>query len=564
MFQKCSENWCFFSEKKPTFAAVIQQTVRHQAYTILTFLLLMMVSPCQADYLGYTRDRPLIVGLDADFAPLQYVDEDGIPHGYDVDFTKELMKRMSIPFTYAPNTWEKIAGDVLHGRVDLGMMIYSDYRKDSTNYSRAVFRMYYQLIYRKDDADAIDPRNLLGKRIAYMRSRPVGEMLRREGAVSTVVSNMEKAINGLVEGSYDAVICFRYQANYFINHNGMSNLCAEDISLRPREYCYVSHDKALITAINAELRRMEEEGVTDNIYGKEIKSQFGAIVIPAWVWYMLASIVFLFLLIAFIILYISEKRLKEEHQKLLKAYDLLAENNDALQQAKAQAEESSRMKSNFIKQISHEIRTPLNAVSGFTQIITSPYMDLDSQTKQDLSQKITENTERITRLVSKMLELSEASSKTVLRCDDVATAEQIARQSIANSHISDARHIVFSLKVEPDAGAIPLKTNEHMAARALTQLLDNAQKFAKSGTVVLNIRTDQQQMLFVIEDTGIGIPPEEAEHIFEEFVQLDEYYDGTGIGLSVARSIARRLGGEIVLDTSYTGGARFVFSLPLS
>jgi signal transduction histidine kinase len=274
--------------------------------------------------------------------------------------------------------------------------------------------------------------------------------------------------------------------------------------------------------------------------------------------------VFLFLLIAFIILYISEKRLKEEHQKLLKAYDLLAENNDALQQAKAQAEESSRMKSNFIKQISHEIRTPLNAVSGFTQIITSPYMDLDSQTKQDLSQKITENTERITRLVSKMLELSEASSKTVLRCDDVATAEQIARQSIANSHISDARHIVFSLKVEPDAGAIQLKTNEHMAARALTQLLDNAQKFAKSGTVVLNIRTDQQQMLFVIEDTGIGIPPEEAEHIFEEFVQLDEYYDGTGIGLSVARSIARRLGGEIVLDTSYTGGARFVFSLPVS
>ena len=524
----------------------------------------MMVSPCQADYLGYTRDRPLIVGLDADFAPLQYVDEDGIPHGYDVDFTKELMKRMSIPFTYAPNTWEKIAGDVLHGRVDLGMMIYSDYRKDSTNYSRAVFRMYYQLIYRKNNADAIDPRNLLGKRIAYMRSRPVGEMLRREGAISLVVDNMEKAINSLTEGSCDAVICFRYQANYFINHNGMSNLCAEDISLRPREYCYVSHDKVLITAINAELRRMEEEGITDNIYGKEIKSQFGAIVIPAWVWYMLASIVFLFLLIAFIILYISEKRLKEEHQKLLKAYDLLAENNDALQQAKAQAEESSRMKSNFIKQISHEIRTPLNAVSGFTQIITSPYMDLDSQTKQDLSQKITENTERITRLVSKMLELSEASSKTVLRCDDVATAEQIARQSIANSHISDARHIVFSLKVEPDAGAIQLKTNEHMAARALTQLLDNAQKFAKSGTVVLNIRTDQQQMLFVIEDTGIGIPPEEAEHIFEEFVQLDEYYDGTGIGLSVARSIARRLGGEIVLDTSYTGGARFVFSLPVS
>ena len=69
-------------------------------------------------------------------------------------------------------------------------------------------------------------------------------------------------------------------------------------------------------------------------------------------------------------------------------------------------------------------------------------------------------------------------------------------------------------------------------------------------------------MAFAVEDTGIGVPPEEAEHIFEEFVQLDDYYDGTGIGLTVARSIARRLGGDIVLDTDYTAGARFVFTLP--
>jgi signal transduction histidine kinase len=68
---------------------------------------------------------------------------------------------------------------------------------------------------------------------------------------------------------------------------------------------------------------------------------------------------------------------------------------------------------------------------------------------------------------------------------------------------------------------------------------------------------------FIVEDTGIGVPAEEAEHIFDEFVQLDEYYDGTGIGLTVARSIARRLGGDIILDTSYTDGARFIMTLPL-
>lgn len=66
----------------------------------------------------------------------------------------------------------------------------------------------------------------------------------------------------------------------------------------------------------------------------------------------------------------------------------------------------------------------------------------------------------------------------------------------------------------------------------------------------------------MVEDNGIGVPLEEAEHIFDEFVQLDEYYEGTGIGLTVARSLARRMNGDITLDTTYTPGARFVFSLP--
>jgi len=66
----------------------------------------------------------------------------------------------------------------------------------------------------------------------------------------------------------------------------------------------------------------------------------------------------------------------------------------------------------------------------------------------------------------------------------------------------------------------------------------------------------------VVEDTGIGVPPEKAEDIFEEFVQLNDYYDGTGIGLTVARSLARRLGGDVRLDSTYSGGARFLFTLP--
>lgn len=91
---------------------------------------------------------------------------------------------------------------------------------------------------------------------------------------------------------------------------------------------------------------------------------------------------------------------------------------------------------------------------------------------------------------------------------------------------------------------------------------NGAGEVEEEASVVLRVAMKDEQVAFAVEDTGIGVPPEEAEHIFEEFVQLDDYYYGTGIGLTVARNIARRLGGDIVLDTTYTNGARFVFSLP--
>jgi signal transduction histidine kinase len=120
---------------------------------------------------------------------------------------------------------------------------------------------------------------------------------------------------------------------------------------------------------------------------------------------------------------------------------------------------------------------------------------------------------------------------------------------------------------DADAETATLRTNLQQAVRALELLLDNARKFTQQGSVTLRVSTDSQNgfrhVLFIVEDTGIGIPANESEHIFEEFFQLNSYTDGTGIGLTVARSIARRLGGDIRLDTSYTAGARFIMTLPL-
>ena len=269
------------------------------------------------------------------------------------------------------------------------------------------------------------------------------------------------------------------------------------------------------------------------------------------------------------------KELQAEYDQLNDMFENMGQGYEEALKLYDQAMESSRMKTDFIQQISHEIRTPLNILSGFTQILTTPGMELDEATQREVSQGIAENTNRITSLVNKMLELADAGSDQEIERTDDVLAVQIAAQAADDSRITMATHLTFDLQLDEGTDMTMLHTNLQQATRALVLLRDNAMKFtrpaeaalattetANDKKVVLRLTLNSENIAFAVEDNGIGVP-EEAERIFNEFVQLDEYYDGTGIGLTVARSIARRLGGDIVLDTSYTGGARFVYTLPV-
>ena len=270
------------------------------------------------------------------------------------------------------------------------------------------------------------------------------------------------------------------------------------------------------------------------------------------------------------------KKLKQEHRKLEDAYDKLDTTNHQLIEANKRAEESARMKTNFIQQISHEIRTPLNILTGFTQVLASPNIELSGENLQEAKKKIEENSKRITDLIDKMLDLSDTNHEICDCCQDNVMPIEIATQAVEECGIKEASHLNFDIKLSQQAEAQHLITNKAHAVKALTLILDNARKFTRPAEatgvsvgsrkerVTLQIEVANDQICFIVEDTGIGVPPEEANHIFTEFVQLNEYYDGTGIGLSIARSLARGLRGDIILDTTYTAGARFVLTLPIN
>ena len=242
--------------------------------------------------------------------------------------------------------------------------------------------------------------------------------------------------------------------------------------------------------------------------------------------------------------------------------------NEKLRIANEQAKASSKMKTEFIRNISHEIRTPLNILSGFTQILTSSDMELGEEEKLDIQQKVMENADRITNVVDQMLELSDASSEALIERKDLTDVLNIVAQAIEHSKIAlhtrpgnpDSK-VTFENIDDETAASMTLHTNKLFAVRTLAQLLENAVKFTSEGSIKLYMERADNKIRLIVEDTGIGIPADQAESIFEEFVQLDTFTDGTGIGLTVARSIAQRMGGDLWFDTSYTQGARFVFEL---
>ena len=247
--------------------------------------------------------------------------------------------------------------------------------------------------------------------------------------------------------------------------------------------------------------------------------------------------------------YLMNRRLKRKNEELAIARD--------------KAQESSRMKTEFIKNISHEIRTPLNILSGFSQVMAQPDVELPKEIRYEASEKIVENTNRITSLINKLLALSETSSRNRIDRTDTVGINPLCHSAITMSRVSDNLfyHFNFTSDFNDDEQIL---TAESYAIQAISQLLDNAMKFTpEGGKIQMNCSKTDSFVQIVIEDNGCGVPAEKAEDIFKEFVQLDEYQTGTGIGLTLSRNIARGLGGDLILDLSYSQGARFILTLPV-
>lgn len=246
-------------------------------------------------------------------------------------------------------------------------------------------------------------------------------------------------------------------------------------------------------------------------------------------------------------------RLKQVHEDLIKA--------------NMGAESSNKLKSNFLANISHEIRTPLNSVVGFSNLLLSN--NLTNEVKEEYIEHINHNSEKLLQIIGDIIDLSRLESSQI-----EITYEEASLGTIVNEIIEDTRQtirrnekpIILTVKNHfEDLGDL-IFTDRIWLKRVLNHLMDNAVKFTLEGSVEFSYMLDNQNIVFKIRDTGIGINKENLGRIFEEFRQeFDGHhrpFEGLGIGLTLAKEVIERMGGKIFVESEKGVGSEFSFSIP--
>ena len=233
-----------------------------------------------------------------------------------------------------------------------------------------------------------------------------------------------------------------------------------------------------------------------------------------------------------------------------------------LEQATLLARQASEQKTQFMQDMSHQIRTPLNIVHGFAQILRDDCGAIPEDEKKQIAETMYVQTNALDYMVSKLLTASLIESHQSISTDDTVCCSELARDAFDRTSglITHDAEMIMDCRV-PDE--LTIKTNRHHLLIALTELLFNALHFTREGSVTMRVETVGDDLMFTIEDTGPGIPPDKADFIFEKFTKIDMFTEGLGLGLFLCRRVVQLMGGSLTLDTQYTDGSRFVLKLPL-
>jgi two-component system, sensor histidine kinase len=270
----------------------------------------------------------------------------------------------------------------------------------------------------------------------------------------------------------------------------------------------------------------------------------------------------------FLDLYEQKKKLELEIEHRKKTEENLRETEKKLIEAKLKAEESDRLKTAFLANMSHEIRTPLTSIVGFAGLLSE--MNLNSETKKTFADIIGKSSDGLINIINDILDVAKIEAGQF----EIVKEPCNIKELLCSLHASflevlkkrEKTHIDLILSI-PEGSAQQIITDENRLKQVISNLVGNAIKFTEEGSIQFGYTIKDNEMEFFVKDTGIGIPKDKFNVIFDRFRKLEgnktQNASGTGLGLSIVKRIIEMLNGNIWVESEINKGSSFIFTLPL-
>ncbi|WP_118952668.1 response regulator [Taibaiella helva] len=268
---------------------------------------------------------------------------------------------------------------------------------------------------------------------------------------------------------------------------------------------------------------------------------------------------------------VQQEELQQSNFELEQRNRIISERNSEIQKKAEELEQSTRYKSEFMANMSHELRTPLNSILLLSRYLSENNEENLSEDQKESARVIFNSGSGLLDLIDELLDLSKIEAgKMDVDYAPLPLSELTAGLNGLFQPVAREKHIEFRIENDLDEQAV-IETDRMKLEQIIKNLLSNALKFTASGYVLLRMGPspkDPAMMQFIVEDTGVGIPDDKLDVVFEAFTQADgstkRKYGGTGLGLSISRQLARLMGGDVTVSSQTGKGSTFTLVLPMA
>ncbi len=270
-----------------------------------------------------------------------------------------------------------------------------------------------------------------------------------------------------------------------------------------------------------------------------------------------------------ILLQEKNEEIESQNEEYLQINEELKQTNDELYKAKQHAEESDRLKTAFLQNLSHEIRTPMNAILGFSDLLTKNFNNKEKLEKY--AHIINQRSNDLLEIINDILEIAKIESGQLpLNYEKFQLSDLFEELTVMFNEYqtrNGKQNIMFNMQVFCNPFESTIVTDKGKLKQIFINLISNAFKFTHEGKIEGGCKLENNRVHFFVSDTGMGIPKDKQDIIFDRFTQLKQNLNlnigGTGLGLSIVKGIVKLLEGEITLKSEPGKGSAFTFTIPV-